>query len=115
MRLDLVDISHRYGDVAALEDINLSIEDGEVVALIGPSGCGKSTLLSIVGGLMQPSQGAVYQQGDPPPGCLKATTAPGLACWEMTPKRSRSLADRSGRRKLISAYRTITAMMLLKS
>ena len=74
MRLDLVDITHHYGDVAALTDINLTIEDGEVVALIGPSGCGKSTLLSIIGGLLQPSKGAVYQQGAPPPGCLNPLT-----------------------------------------
>ena len=74
MRLELVDISHRYGAVTALADINLTIEDGEVVALIGPSGCGKSTLLSIIGGLLQPSLGAVYQQGNPPPGCLNPLT-----------------------------------------
>jgi len=74
MRLDLVDISHRYGDIAALTDINLTIKDGEVVALIGPSGCGKSTLLSIVGGLLQPSSGTVYQQGETPPGCLNPLT-----------------------------------------
>ena len=74
MQLDLVDISHHYADVTALVDINLTIEDGEVVALIGPSGCGKSTLLSIVGGLLQPSCGKVFQQGQAPPGCLNPLT-----------------------------------------
>lgn len=74
MRLELSDISHRYGTVAALENINLSVEDGEVIALIGPSGCGKSTLLSIIGGLIQPSGGRVFQEGEPPPGCLNPLT-----------------------------------------
>jgi len=74
MQLDLVDISHRYADLAVLVDINLTIEDGEVVALIGPSGCGKSTLLSIVGGLLQPNCGTVFQQGQAPPGCLNPLT-----------------------------------------
>ncbi len=74
MRLELASITHRYGTVTAVENINLSIEDGEVVAIIGPSGCGKSTLLSIIGGLTQPSEGVVYQQGDPPPGCLNPLT-----------------------------------------
>src|SRR5699024_5486011 len=47
---------------------------GEVVALIGPSGCGKSTLLSIIGGLLQPARGTVYQVGAVPDGCLNPLT-----------------------------------------
>jgi len=43
-----------------LEDINFSINEGEVIVVVGPSGCGKSTLLEIVGGLLSPSSGTVY-------------------------------------------------------
>jgi len=74
MRLELSDISHRYGDLTVVSEVNLTVEEAEVVALIGPSGCGKSTLLSIAGGLLQPSEGKVYQQGVVPEKCLNPLT-----------------------------------------
>lgn len=74
MELELSNITHRYGEVAAVEGIDLTVCEGEVVAIIGPSGCGKSTLLSIAGGLLAPSEGTVYQQGDIPAGCLNPLT-----------------------------------------
>ena len=45
--------------VAALEGLDLQVEEGEFVCLVGPSGCGKSTLLDLIAGLQQPSQGEV--------------------------------------------------------
>ena len=45
--------------VTALQDINLTIKDGEFVSLVGPSGCGKSTLLKVVSDLMAPTRGSV--------------------------------------------------------
>lgn len=74
MRLELCNISHRYEDLTVVDGVDLTVEEGEVVALIGPSGCGKSTLLSIAGGLLQPSKGEVYRQGDIPQGCLNPLT-----------------------------------------
>jgi putative ABC transport system ATP-binding protein len=53
------------GDVRALDDATLRIEDGEFVAVCGPSGCGKSTLLSLVGGLALPTSGRVTVAGQP--------------------------------------------------
>jgi NitT/TauT family transport system ATP-binding protein len=50
---------------ATLEDINLTIRDGEFVALLGPSGCGKSTLMRIINGLLPASAGTVYYRGRP--------------------------------------------------
>src|SRR6201991_3775069 len=55
-----------FGDVLALDGVDLSISAGEVVAVVGPSGCGKSTLLSIVCGLEKPDAGTV----DAPPAAL---------------------------------------------
>jgi NitT/TauT family transport system ATP-binding protein len=47
------------GDVIALKDFTLSVEDGEFVCIVGPSGCGKSTFLRILAGLVEPSAGSV--------------------------------------------------------
>ncbi len=54
----------RTGQIAALEEINLTIGEGEFVCIVGPSGCGKSTLLSIVAGLERPDSGIVEIAGE---------------------------------------------------
>ncbi|MFL5253873.1 MAG: ABC transporter ATP-binding protein [Rhodopila sp.] len=74
LRLTVNAVSHRYGDTAALHDISLTAEPGEVTVLIGPSGCGKSTLLGIMGGMLAPSAGSVHCQGETPPDCLNPLT-----------------------------------------
>ena len=62
-RLELEGITHRYGSVTALEDVSLTISDGELVTLLGPSGCGKTTLLRIVAGFIRPTEGRLFLQG----------------------------------------------------
>ncbi|MCU1397295.1 MAG: transporter related protein [Acidimicrobiales bacterium] len=63
-RLRLEHISKVYGDgataVHALRDVDLSVADGELVAIMGPSGSGKSSLLTIAGSLEDPSSGEVF-------------------------------------------------------
>jgi NitT/TauT family transport system ATP-binding protein len=49
----------------AVKDVNLTINEGEYVALLGPSGCGKSTLLRIITGLQPPAEGQVLYRGEP--------------------------------------------------
>ncbi|GAA0258505.1 ABC transporter ATP-binding protein [Halobaculum roseum] len=58
-RVHLQDVTKRYGDVTAVEGMNLDIEDGEFVTLVGPSGCGKSTTMEMVAGLTTPTGGTV--------------------------------------------------------
>ena len=74
MDLSVNGLTHRYGDMPVLEDIDLTIDSGQIVCLIGPSGCGKSTLLRLIGGLELPTAGEVVQVGDPPAGCLNPLT-----------------------------------------
>jgi NitT/TauT family transport system ATP-binding protein len=74
LRLVLRGVRHAYGDLAALEDIDLIAEPGEVLVLVGPSGCGKSTLLGIMGGLLAPTGGEVSCDGEVTTDCLNAFT-----------------------------------------
>jgi NitT/TauT family transport system ATP-binding protein len=74
LELIVENVGHRYGDVVALERIDLSVREGEILAVIGPSGCGKSTLLGIMGGILQPSEGRVLVRGEAPPGSLNPFT-----------------------------------------
>ena len=61
-------ISHRYKNAfveeKVLEDIDLTLEKGKIYCLLGPSGSGKTTLLNIMGGLLNPSDGEVFIDGE---------------------------------------------------
>jgi len=57
------DLSMKYGDLAVVKGVSLSVEAGEFVCLVGKSGCGKTTLLSILSGLERPTQGRVSLDG----------------------------------------------------
>ena len=63
MSIELADIAYRYTDAVALDGIDLSIESGELLALLGPSGCGKTTLLRVIAGLEFPDRGHVRFEG----------------------------------------------------
>jgi multiple sugar transport system ATP-binding protein len=52
-------VTKLFGDVAALDELDLSVADGELLVLVGPSGCGKSTALRVLAGLEQPTSGRV--------------------------------------------------------
>ena len=64
MSIELKNISKRFGDFVAVDNINLHIETGELVALLGLSGSGKTTLLRIIAGLETPDTGEVLFHGE---------------------------------------------------
>ena len=64
MSIEIKDVTKRFGDFVALEDVSLSIPTGQLTALLGPSGGGKSTLLRIVAGLESADSGTVHIEGN---------------------------------------------------
>jgi spermidine/putrescine transport system ATP-binding protein len=56
----LVDVTKRFDDVVAVDQLSLEIEHGSFFALLGPSGCGKTTTLRMIGGFEQPTEGQIY-------------------------------------------------------
>lgn len=61
--LKIENITMQFGGVVAVDNLNLEINQGEIVALIGPNGAGKTTAFNVVTGVYQPSNGAVWFEG----------------------------------------------------
>ncbi len=64
MSIEVRNVSKRFGDFQALDDVSLDVEGGSLTALLGPSGSGKSTLLRIIAGLEWPDAGEVILAGE---------------------------------------------------
>jgi NitT/TauT family transport system ATP-binding protein len=60
--IDAVTMS--FGTFVAVEDVNLTVADGEFLAIVGPTGCGKSTILNAIAGLLKPASGSVSIDGN---------------------------------------------------
>lgn len=99
----VVEFPTRAGQFCALDGIDLEVDKGQFVALIGHSGCGKSTLLNTVAGLVKPTRGVIFLDGD-------AVDAPGpdravvfqdhsLLPWLTVEENVRLAVDKTARRK----------------
>ncbi len=64
--IEVHNLTKRFGQVNALEDINFKIESGDIVALVGPNGSGKSTLAKLIVGLDTPTSGTIHIHHEPP-------------------------------------------------
>ncbi|MBR3289612.1 MAG: amino acid ABC transporter ATP-binding protein, partial [Clostridia bacterium] len=62
--IEVRNLQKSFGDVAVLRGINLSVKQGEVIAIIGPSGSGKSTFLRCLNCLEDPTGGSIYFHGE---------------------------------------------------
>ena len=63
--LELDGVDKAYGPETVIQDLSLSVRDGEILTVLGPSGCGKTTTLRLVAGLERPDAGEVRIRGDP--------------------------------------------------
>src|SRR4029079_12368693 len=61
--VELIGLSKRYGAVAAVSDVSLTVPEGKVTTLLGPSGCGKTTILRLIAGFVQPDEGEIRIKG----------------------------------------------------
>ena len=64
MKITAHEVSKRFGSFTALDQVNLDIRSGELIALLGPSGSGKTTLLRIIAGLEWPDEGEIRFDGE---------------------------------------------------
>ena len=65
-RIEINNLTKNFGDLTALDDVTVSLEQGQIVGLLGPNGSGKTTLIKILNGLLQPTSGGVTINGSAP-------------------------------------------------
>jgi len=63
--LELDGVTKRFGDTVAVDDVSMTVSDGELLTLLGPSGCGKTTTLRLLAGLERPDEGVIRLNGEP--------------------------------------------------
>ncbi|NHX35450.1 MULTISPECIES: ABC transporter ATP-binding protein [Halolamina] len=86
----LANLTKEYGDLTAVDGLDLDIDDGELLCLLGPSGCGKSTTLRMLGGLETPTSGEVHigdeRVTDQPP--YDRNTSMVFQSWALFPQKT---------------------------
>jgi ABC-type sugar transport system ATPase subunit len=61
--LEAKNLVKKYGDITAVKDVNLAIQEGEILGLLGPNGAGKTTIISMITGLLEPTSGSIAVDG----------------------------------------------------
>ncbi|CAN5919235.1 ABC transporter ATP-binding protein [soil metagenome] len=100
--LILDNVSHSYGELAVLQNLDIKVERGEFVVLVGPSGCGKTTLLNLLSGHLKPTTGKIKAEGIMRTVYQSDGLFPWLTVTENINMGLRSIADESERKKELS-------------
>lgn len=61
--LKCVNLTKKYGNLTAVDELNLSVQSGKIIGLLGPNGSGKTTLIKMINGLLTPTSGELYVNG----------------------------------------------------
>ena len=61
--IEVKNITKKYGNVTAVDNINFKIEEGEIIGLLGPNGAGKSTTMNMITGYIEPTEGEILVNG----------------------------------------------------
>ena len=61
--IEVKDITKKYGNFTAVDNINFKIEEGEIIGLLGPNGAGKSTTMNMITGYIEPTEGKITIEG----------------------------------------------------
>ncbi len=64
MLLEVKKLTKRFAGLMAVSDVSLNIREGEILAIVGPNGAGKSVLFGLISGLLKPTSGRIYLQGE---------------------------------------------------
>ncbi len=64
MLLQVKNLSKHFAGLAAVDDVSLHVREGEILAIVGPNGAGKSVLFGLISGLLRPTSGQIYLQGE---------------------------------------------------
>lgn len=88
--LKISNLEVKYGQIRALNDVNIEIEKGKIVTVIGANGAGKTTLMMTIAGLLKPSKGELSYMGKPYAGSAYKVVAAGIC---LVPERRRLYAN----------------------
>lgn len=92
-RIELTNVTKRWGQFYAVDNLSMVIEDNAFVTLLGPSGCGKTTTLRMIAGLETPTSGRITIDGVPSSTRRRASTFPPTSARSVSCSRT----TRSGR------------------
>ena len=102
-RLHITGLKSAYGRHQVLQDVNLTVQQGQIIGIVGANGCGKSTFLQILAGLRTPDDGSIYLDGQQVKG--RAGRSLLLRYMGYVPQESNLIQELSVRDNLLLWYR----------